>query len=63
MTKDDAINYFGSQAALADALGIKQPSVAEWDSVPDLRQLQLEILTHGKLKADPAIKQPGEQAA
>ena len=63
MTKDEAIAHFGSQAALADALGIKPPSVAEWDAVPDLRQLQLEILTRGKLKADPELKRPGAKAA
>jgi transcriptional repressor of cell division inhibition gene dicB len=62
VTKDDAISYFGSQAALADALGIRQPSVAGWETVPELRQLQLEIMTGGKLKADPEIKRPQAEA-
>jgi transcriptional repressor of cell division inhibition gene dicB len=50
----DAIKHYGSQQALADALGIKQPSIAGWGEYPpDKRQLQLERLTKGKLKAEP----------
>jgi DNA-binding transcriptional regulator YdaS (Cro superfamily) len=56
MRTQDAISHFGSQAALAVALGIKQQSVQDWgEIVPKLRQLQLERLTKGKLKADPEI--------
>lgn len=55
MTKDEAINYYGSQVALASALHIAQASVSGWKSVPHIRQLQLERLTGGKLKADPGI--------
>lgn len=56
MRTSDAIEHFGSQAALARALNIKPPSVADWgDSVPPLRQLQIEALTGGKLRADPSI--------
>lgn len=56
MRTQDAIGYFGSQAALASALGIKQPSVAAWgEEVPPLRQLQIERLTNGQLTADPSI--------
>lgn len=59
MRTRDVIEYFGSQAAVARALGIKPPSVAEWgDVVPPLRQLQIERLTDGKLAADPAILPP-----
>lgn len=54
VTKDQAITYYGSQAALSDALGIKQPSVADWGEYPPaLRQIQLERLTAGKLRAEP----------
>jgi hypothetical protein len=40
---------------LAEALGIKsQGSVAAWDEYPPpLRQLQIEALTRGQLKAEP----------
>lgn len=53
MTKDQAIQHFGSQLKLAEALGMTQGSVSLWkDSPPPLRQLQLEALTGGALKAD-----------
>jgi predicted XRE-type DNA-binding protein len=52
MTKDEVVKHFGSQAAVATALGIRQPSVAEWsDPLPELRQLEIERLTEGKLRA------------
>ena len=56
MNMSDLVEYFGSQKAVADALGIKPPSVNSWgDSVPPLRQLQIEALTGGKLRADATI--------
>lgn len=56
MLTKDAIAHFGTQAALAQALGIKQQSVADWgETVPPLRQLQLERITDGVLKAAPSI--------
>jgi DNA-binding transcriptional regulator YdaS (Cro superfamily) len=58
MNTKDAIDFFGSQEALAEQLGIKQPSVAGWvksGEVPPLRQLQLEVITGGSLKADKSI--------
>ena len=67
MRKADVIEFFGSQAAVARALGIAAPSVAGWgDEVPELRQLQIEALTGGKLRADPSIlpdAQPQPQQA
>jgi hypothetical protein len=52
-----AIRYFGSKYAVAMALGIKPPSVHRWGiEVPGLRQIQLEIMTRGALKASPALK-------
>lgn len=54
MRKEEAINHYGSQSALARALGIAQASVAGWsDYPPDARQLQIQKLTRGKLKAEP----------
>lgn len=53
-----AVTYFGSQRALADALGIRQPSIADWgDTVPPLRQIQIERITQGKLRAAPDVFQ------
>ena len=65
MRKSEAIEFFGSQAAIARALGIEPPSVSLWaeDGVPVLRQLQLEALSGGKLRADPSILPAPQQAA
>jgi predicted transcriptional regulator len=54
----DAITLFITQEALAEQLGLKQPSIARWVSkgvIPPLRQLQLEVVTGGLLKADKSI--------
>lgn len=56
VTKDDAIKHFGTQAAVAEALGIKQSSVAEWGEYPpELRQIQIHRVTLGALKAEPEV--------
>lgn len=54
MTYQDVIAHFGSQGAAARALGLKQPSVWAWkvNGIPELRQLDIERKTNGKLKAD-----------
>jgi DNA-binding transcriptional regulator YdaS (Cro superfamily) len=52
MKTADAVALFGSQSALARALGIRPAAVAQWgETVPSLRQLQIQQLTLGKLKA------------
>ena len=54
MRTNVVIEWFGSQKAVAEALDIKQPSVAEWgDWPPPLRQIQIEKLTRSRLKAEP----------
>ena len=58
MTKDQAIRYFGSVNAVAAALRIHQSAVSQWIDVPLLRQLQIEAITSGKLKADESAKLP-----
>lgn len=56
VTKDEAIKHFKTQAGVADALGIKQSSVAEWGEYPpELRQLQIHRITFGALKAEPEV--------
>jgi len=53
MTKDDAIKHFGTQVELAKALAMSQGSVSLWgDFPPLLRQLQIEAVTGGALKAE-----------
>lgn len=59
MKFDQVIKHFGSQVALADALGVKQPAVSNWKtrgSIPHLQQLRIEALTEGKIKARPLIQ-------
>jgi len=60
MLTKDAIAHFGnSQAELARALNIRPQSVADWGAiVPPLRQIQIEKITRGKLKADASIFGP-----
>ncbi len=59
MNKSEVVKFFGSQAATAAALGIKQPSVAVWTKkIPALRQIQIERITGGKLRADPRCFEP-----
>ena len=58
MTKAEAIAHFGSVRKLADALGIASQAIHQWRDVPALRQLQLELMTKGRIKADPEIKKP-----
>lgn len=55
MTKQEAIAALGgTQAALAEALGVTQGSISLWDVYPPpLRQLQIEALTRGALRAEP----------
>jgi len=61
MKKSQAVREFGSQAELARRLGIHRASVAGWsklgrEHVPLLRQLQIQHLTGGRLKARRVIK-------
>ena len=53
ITVDDLVAYFGSQVKAAEAVGLKQSTVAEWKDcgVPIPRQCQYELLTGGALKA------------
>jgi DNA-binding transcriptional regulator YdaS (Cro superfamily) len=62
MSPSQAIEHFGSQQAVADALAISQPAVARWlerEEIPAGRQAQLQIITGGKLRADPTQARNG----
>lgn len=67
MTRDEAVKHFGSQQRLAQALGIKQASVSLWgEAPPPIRQLQIESVTGGALRAGPdcdRFRVPAEQPA
>jgi len=54
MKTEDVIRYFGSKSKVARAVGIRVPSIDDWrETVPWMRQIQIEKLTKGKLKHDP----------
>lgn len=56
MLKKDAIAHFGTESALAKALGIKPQSIQDWgDEVPVRRQLQLQQITAGALVINPTL--------
>ena len=51
----EIIAHYGTQQKVADALDVKQSNIAKWlksGRPPYLRQLQVQILTKGKLKAE-----------
>lgn len=53
MSYDEVIRRFGTQVRLASLLGITQPTISAWKGkVPARYQFQIEVLTHGELKAD-----------
>jgi DNA-binding transcriptional regulator YdaS (Cro superfamily) len=53
MTYQDLIYHFGSQAEAARALGLKPPSISEWQqtTIPYDRQCQIQVATNGRLLA------------
>lgn len=63
MKKTDAINYFGSAAELAKKLNISEAAISQWgETIPQGRAYQIEVLTGGKLKADPIKPTPDNNA-
>jgi transcriptional regulator with XRE-family HTH domain len=57
MTYEQALEHFGTQAKLAAALGIAQPTVSCWERVvPAPYQYQLEIITAGALRVDEDLR-------
>jgi hypothetical protein len=54
MTKDQAISYFGSVTKLAEAIDVTVGAISQWLVYPPGgRQLQIQAITRGKLKAEP----------
>lgn len=53
MTTVEAIKHFGSAAELADALGVKPPSISQWGERPPVRrQYEIQEITNGELKVE-----------
>lgn len=69
MKTSDAIKYAGTAVKLTEMLGMKSTgSVSQWGEYPpDNRQLQIERITLGALKAEPGCMDRllgfGEKAA
>jgi DNA-binding transcriptional regulator YdaS (Cro superfamily) len=65
MNIHDVVAYFGgSKIAVARALGVTKAAVSDWGGeIPPLRQLQIEELTKGQLKADRSIIYAPRKAA
>ncbi|MNE88946.1 DNA-binding transcriptional regulator DicC [compost metagenome] len=62
MKKADAINYFSSAAELAKKLNISEAAISQWgETIPQGRAYQIEVLTGGKLKANPITPTPAAQ--
>lgn len=60
MKTETAIKHFGSASGLAKALDITPGAVSQWgDRVPQLRSLQIEKITNGKLSSDVFSDQSG----
>lgn len=54
MKLSEAVAHFGTEAEMARKLGIKPQAVYQWNGkVPMARQYQIQLMTKGKLKADP----------
>lgn len=64
MRKKDAVSHYGTQEKVALALGIRRQAVQGWgDVVPLGRAYQLQVLSRGKLRVDPALyPHPTDQA-
>ena len=58
MKTSDAIQWAGTARHLAKQIGIRPPAVYQWGEFPPaLRQLQIEHLSSGSLKAEPGCLQ------
>jgi len=54
MKTQDAITHAGGSLKLSRLLGLSSGAISQWgDFPPDNRQLQLERITLGALKAEP----------
>lgn len=57
MTLQQVIDHFGSKSKVAEALGLVRSTVTNWgDEVPFGFQCEIQVITKGKLKADPKAK-------
>lgn len=56
MTKTEAVNHFGSQKALCEAIQRAKSTVSAWpEELPRGVQFEIQVKTGGVLKADPEL--------
>jgi DNA-binding transcriptional regulator YdaS (Cro superfamily) len=51
---DEILNWYGSQGAMAEALGVERPAVSQWIAarkIPPARAIQIEEQTKGRFRA------------
>lgn len=54
MNMTDAVRHYKTKTKLAKALGISPGAVSMWgEEIPYGRQCEIQVLTKGRLKADP----------
>lgn len=64
MKKQDVIKHFGTQLAVAKALGVSAAAVSKWPGlIPELQAMKLERITDGKLKYNPELYLHRDNAA
>ncbi len=62
MKTQDVIEYFGSVANAADALGMTHQAIYAWkEEVPKTRQAHVEMATKGRIKKDKPQKIKADQ--
>lgn len=56
MNKSIVVDFYGSQQAIASALGLSAQAVSAWsDLIPKGAALELEKITNGTLKCDLSV--------
>lgn len=66
MKTQDAVAFFGTKIALANAFTppLTKGAVSNWgDVIPRGRAFELQNMTNGKLKVDPSLYQKPKNAA
>lgn len=59
MKKSDLIEHFGTQNAVAEALGITKSAVSQWEErIPEGMAYKAQVITGGKLRVDPSQYPP-----
>lgn len=56
MYKKEVITHFGSQRAIAKALGLSESAISQWKEViPEKDAFKIEKMTAGALRLEPSL--------